>query len=307
MSDLRKCLIERRMVEVDPGKAKHYLTFNIYDRQRRIRLPHVDDLANKMAEGKFRFGDIAFVSINGSRDILVNGQHVCSAIVQADSTMPCMVEKFKAKDELEASEIYRQFEILPRSLADMVSVEALALGLDWPIWVASVVVGAAVLEKTLTKKGTIQKSVAGRGISTYASKGYITKEDKVNLLGKYLDEGGFVSYMLTDGVTKKEVAHIRKTALVYTMFKTWQKDHTAANAFWTNVRDGEHLDKGSPEMKLRNFLLLAGLESINSKYKKRSISNNEYVYRSFLAWNAFRTGKNTNMAYSVGKPLPKLI
>lgn len=303
MSDLRKCLIERRMVEVDPGKAKHYLTFNTYDRQRIVRLTHVDDLANKMTEGKFRFGDVAFVSIKGDREVLVNGQHVCSAIVQSDLTMPCIVEKFKAKDELEASEIYRQFEILPRSLKDMVSVEALALDLNWPIFVASTVVGAAVLDKSLTKKGTVSH---GPGVGVERDSARLTKENKVDLLKEYLDEGEFVCDILT-GVSKKESSHIGRVAVVYAMFETWKIDKVDANIFWTNVRDGEHLDKSSPEMKFRNFLLLAGFESLRSKYQKRRISNNEYVYRAILAWNSFRTGKSTNLAYRTGKPLPKLI
>lgn len=305
MEDLRKDLIERRMVEVDPELAKHYLTFNTYENQRNVRFQHVDNLAAKMKSGLFRFGQIAFVSIKGGKDIMVNGQHICSAIIESGETYPCILEKFKTNSDMGASEIFRQFEILPRSLGDMISVEANALKLTWPKWVSTAVVGAAVIEKLKTRSGTIS-AAASRTVSLKRSTTALTSEQKVKLLGDYIPEGHFVCSILTSGVKKKEISHIKRHSIIYAMIKTWQKDNKSSKTFWINVRDGEYLDKDSPEMKLRNFLLLSGIMDTKRQYIKRAITQNEYVYRCFLAWNAFRTGKKSSLAYTAGKPLPVL-
>ena len=300
--NLKNGLIERRMVEVDPATAAHYLTFNSYGKQRSVRLPHVDELAFKMTLGLFRFGEIAFVSIKGGRDLMMNGQHVCSAIIQSGSTEPCMLERFKTNSEMGASEIFRQFEILPRSLTDMVAVEIAARNLNWPLWVASSVVGAAVLERTQSSTGRIHRT---RGMSVARVGSYLTKSEKVELIKDYTAEGDFVCSILTDGVGKKEVAHISKVPLVCAMIKTWNKDKADAKIFWQNVRDGEFLKKDDPEWKLRTFLLQAK-EKGEGGYQIRTIQANEYVYRCLIAWNAFRQGKKTNLAYHVKSALPKL-
>ena len=94
MLDLRKRLIDRQMIELDPDLAKHYLKFNVYETQRQLRPGHVDELAGKMRQGLFRFGEVAFgrVVLNGKRkkvDLMLNGQHVCEGVIQSGETVPC--------------------------------------------------------------------------------------------------------------------------------------------------------------------------------------------------------------------------
>ena len=301
MLDLRKNLIERRMIELDPLTAEHYLKFNVYETQRPLRPEHVNELADKMSSGLFRFGEVAFgrIVLNGKTiDLMLNGQHVCEGAVKSGVTIPCVLERFRIKTERELSEAFRQFEILPRSLRDMVRVEAYSLKLKWPLWISSLVVAAAALEKTATKRVSCAPGIGGE----CSGKGALSREAKVRLLKDYLEEGEFLNRLLTLNSTstrKRVVSHLNRQAVALIIMKTCRIDSTGAKAFWVRVRDGENLTAVMPEMKLREFLKAAS--SLD-----RRVTNHEYAYRCAVAWNAHRTKKATNLAYHASHPVPKL-
>ena len=292
--DLRTNLIERRMVELDANLAKHYLGFNKYEMQRTIRMAHVSDLANKMKSGLFRFGEVAFANMPVKGDLMVNGQHVCSGVIESGITVPVCLEKYKVSNERELSELFRQFEILPRSLKEMVKVEANSLKLQWPVAISSLIVAAAAIEIT----GYKSKDPTGR-VGAINVKKWFTKEDRVGSLKDYLEEGEFVARVISD---RKSHRHIARAAVVYMMFQTYRLDPDKAMEFWTKVRDGEYLGKEMPEMRLRNFLL----SSINIGQNNRRVTNHEYCYRIAQAWNAMQKGARTQLAYYADKPVPGL-
>ncbi len=293
--DLRMNLIERRMVELDATLAKHYLGFNKYEMQRTIRKAHVFDLANKMKSGLFRFGEVAFANMAVKGDIMVNGQHVCSAAIESGITVPVCFEKYKVHDEGELSELFRQFEILPRSLREMVRVEASSLHVEWPLAISTLIVAAAAIEAL----GYKSKEPAGL-VGNVRAKKWFTKDDRVELLKDYLEEGKFVARVIAN---RRSHRHLARAAVVYMMFQTYRLDPDKALAFWVKVRDGEYLSKEMPEMKLRNFLL--GSSGIGQN--NRMVRNHEYCYRIAQAWNAMQKGARTQLAYYADKPVPGLV
>lgn len=301
MLDLRKNLIERRQIELDRELANHYLGFNTYVTQRQIRPIHVKELSEKMKKGLFRFGEVAFAVRGDKKDILINGQHVCHAVVESDEIVPCMLERFRVYDDLELSEAFRQFEILPRSLTDMVKVEAHALNLSWPLWLSSRIVSAATMEIAEQKR---LGSPAGKGSVTAKDK-YMTQEDKVKLLGKYLEEGGFLSKILWEDDKNKISRFLQRKAVVYSMVQSWRADKNNANVFWSRVRDGENLTRQMPEMKLREFLIQTRTLNVPVAYRTRRVTEHEFAYRCAQAWNAFRSGRLTKLTYYPDKSIPK--
>jgi len=301
MLDLRKALIERRAVELDPDTAKHYLCFNTYETQRPVRPAHVTELAEKMISGLFRFGDAAFAAMNGRGDIMLNGQHVCHAVIESGKTVPCILEKFNIKNDQELSEAFRQFEILPRSLQDMVKVEAHALKLSWPVWLSSLIVSVATLEKTGSKKLGSPSSVGS--VST-SKKNYVSKDDRVRLLGSYLKEGAFLSKIFN--AERAITRHLQRKAVALIIVKSWRVDVNDAYLFWARVRDGENLTKEMPEMKLREFLMQTRTTNSALAYGTSRVKDHEFAFRCVQAWNAFRQGAKTRLTYYPGRPLPML-
>jgi|GEM_PF-1288265 len=302
MIDLRKQLIERRMIELDPDLAKHYLKYNTYKTQRVIRQPHVAELCDKIKHGLFRFGEVAFAEYKGS-SILINGQHVCTAVIASGIAVPCMLEKFNIQDDLELSEAFRQFEILPRSLSDMIRVEADALKLGWPLMVSSVVVAAATLEKYGTSR--LNHPV---GMTTQQNLRLVNKDIKVALLREHLHEGEFINQILTSGGKSpgiQRAKHLKRAGVVMIMMQTWRKNHELATIFWENVRDGEQLTGTMPEKKLRDFLLTTRAVS-HQPITIRTINPHEYAYRCILAWNAAIKNKPSSLAYHANCELPKI-
>lgn len=297
MIDLRKNLIERRWVELTPDLAKHYLTFNTYPNQRSVLLGHVNLLAHKMECGLFRFGEIALGRYE-NQDIMMNGQHVCNATIKYGDTIPCVLEKFRCDSKLDLSQLFRQFEIIVRSIQVMVSAEADALELIWPKWLSSLVVAAATLEvshnlslKSMVFDYTPRSSSSSRsqvrGIS-------LSKDERVNLLGEYLEEGEFLYDLMTFNGLKTgtcSVQHLRRAPVALMVFYSSRVNKNDAGIFWSRVRDGENLKRNMPEMLLREFLTQVNSISERGKFSYRHATNHEYAYRCALAWNAFRENR----------------
>lgn len=302
MLDLRKNLTERRSIELDVDLAKHYLSFNTYETQRPIRPAHVMDLAKKMKNGLFRFGEIAFAVRNGDRDLLLNGQHVCSAVIESGETVPCVLERFNIKNDRELSEAFRQFEILSRSLQDMVRVEAHSLNLQWPLWLSSLIVSVAIIDVTGQKKLGQPASIQNIGVTNK----YMSKDDKIRLLGKYLKEGVFLSEIFCEDGKKRTTRHLQRKAVALIMVRTWRINEHDAYLFWSKIRDGENLTREMPEMKLREFLMHTRTTVAAMAYKTRRVTDHEFAYRCSSAWNAFRSDRQTRLSYFSDKAIPKL-
>ena len=279
-------LIKREMMEVNPEMAAYFLKFNNYAKQRKLRPAHVDELTSKMKEGTFRFGEIAIAQMNNSK-YMMNGQHVCSSIINSGLSQMCVIEFFQCDNDMDMSKLFKQFEILVRSISDMIAVESYALKLDWPNWLSSIVVSAA---------GIIENGDAayaypnGTGSATTSKSRSMTKELRATLLGKYISEGSFVKKILIDTYTSGDIKHMKRAALVAMMMQTCRICTEDAERFWVQVRDGENLTKKMPSWHLRGFLTNHNVISFRNAMTYRKVTNHEIAYRTALTWNAFRRG-----------------
>ena len=284
MTDLRKALIERRSIELTPELANHYLKYNTFEAQRPLKPEHIKELSEKMIDGRFRFGEIALAySIEKQQDVMMNGQHVCFACIKTETTIPCIFERFGPLNEHELSTLFRQFEIEPRSLKDMVRVESIALKLSWSVGFSSLLVSAAILTGT-------KKSRAG---------GSFTREQKVKLLNTVIKEGNYISQVVTSQTVAK---HLWKAPVFYAMFLTFRKDPSASYISWEKVKSGEKMTRDMPEMKLREYLINMTGSSI--KFAGRRAENHEIISKCVMAWNAFRERRTTNLGYKPSRPIP---
>lgn len=295
-------LIKREMMEIGPEMAGKFLQFNTYVTQRKLRPAHADELTSKMKEGTFRFGEIAFAQMNGNK-YMMNGQHVCTSIVNSGLSQMCVVELFQCDNDVDMSKLFKQFEILPRSIADMVAVENHALKLDWPSWFASIVVAAAGIIE-VGNASMVGSKCTG---AIYAGHKAMTKEQRVNLLGKYVSQGSFVKRILIDTYTSGDIKHMKRSALVAMMFKTFKISESDSEIFWIQVRDGENLTKKMPAWHLREFLVHHNIISHRNAMTYRKVTNHEIGYRSALTWNAFRRGAEiSKTSYYPEKDIPAL-
>jgi len=299
MLNLKEREIERKLIDLDPDLSAHYLTFNTYKVQREVRPAHMAELTEKMKKGLFHVGRVIFarIMINGKPvDIMMDGQHICLAVVETGETVGCLLQRYEVRNKRELSVLFRQCENLPRSIEDMVKAEAYALGLTWPKWIASLTVKAASIDRYGSSK---LHPVGGVGSVTAPSGSLsrITKGQRVRLLEKYLKEGNFLNEVLIGG--RRACAHLNRQAVALIIMRTFRVDKKAAKDFWGSVRDGEFLSRDMPEMRLREFL------KRTYPGAQRPL-NHEYAYRCSLAWNAYREKRSTKLAYRKDAPIPKL-
>jgi len=231
--------------------------------------------------------------------------------------VPCVLERYAVDDLIELAELYRQFEIKIRTLGILSRSEAASLRLNWPNWITRLVVSALSIEHTAAAKLNPEFMPYLNSESKSSLKKSISKERRVELLKRYVKEGQFLCDILAvrdeqkcalyppnifyKQTKKTEYRHIARGSVAYVMFKTWRINSDDAAHFWIDVRDGVKLTEKMPQIRLRDFLISAG-----GGYHEK-ILDHEYVYRSILAWNAFRNGKPTNLAYRKSYTIPKLI
>lgn len=307
-------VLKRELTTVDVDKANELLKYNTYVTQRKIRQAHVNKLLGKTKDGTFRFGEIALAHRNGNI-YMMNGQHVCSAISKTNVPQQCVIEEFQVDNDLDMSLLYKQFEILPRSIKDMVRVEAHALGIIWPDRVSNLIVSAASIIEA--DHPSFDNSTVTTG--QLKAKTGISKEDKVGYLRNYIKEGYFVAEILDS----PNVIHIRRAPVVAMIIKTWRmamnetmtlfnnnkiiNKNTDVYLFWVRVRDGENLTRSMPEWHLREFLLNANMIQYRGKTIYRKATNHEIGYRCAVAWNNFRANKEiSKISYRPDKNIPKL-
>ncbi len=273
---------KREVSKLTPDLAKQWLQYNTYEIQRPENPIHTQNLISDMRDGLFRFGEVAFAFLNGDR-VMINGQHVCNAVLKSDITVDYVLEEFDVDDGLDLSTLFRKFEILTRSLKQMVKVEAHELGIEYPLWLSALIVSAATIDRLSKGRKRTRFNVplfTGGGMS---------KDTRVGFLKEYIEEGNFLFGILGQTRGSLLVKHLTRAAVVYAMIKTYHSNPKDSYLFWCRIRDGENLTKDMPEMKLREYL---SETYANSRFPGKGASNHKYIVKCNKAWNACRSWKS---------------
>lgn len=280
-------LLSREFKKITPNIARKMLEFNTLETQRNLKPKHINYLSEKMRNNEFRTGELAFATNGKGEKILVNGQHQLKACVATNEPFVAMVEEFEYRDPMELSLLYRQFDShAMRTQPDMVKVEADSLGLDWPLTLANLLVGAIFLKFPMDRA--------------------IHRSYKIEQLKYHLDVGNFVVNELFERQPNKYL-FLKRVAVIASVLKTWEKHQAMTKTFWFDVRDGENLKKKDPTYKLREFLLTHTTIKGRGSHHYRKADDKEIQVRCIHAWNAFRRGESTLMRFYPDKPIPKVI
>jgi hypothetical protein len=280
-------LIQRKIVEVGREKAKEFLALNTYPGQRKMRPQHIKRLVRKIQNGLFLTGDVAIAqeNYNGRQRRLVNGQHQLTSVVITGKPIYAVVEEYACSTPEDLALLYRQFDRHgSRTITDIATPEAIARGIDWPKSIVKLVIHGATL-----KEGKRDED----------------PDDRVALLRKYIKAGNFINKLLTGNGQ----GHLKRSATIAAMLCTFERSQDASVKFWTKVKTGENLTKTMPTYKLREYLLTHNLttgRALRTQATKPT-NNHEMLSKCITAWNAFRKGQSTNLAYFPNKPVPKAI
>lgn len=284
------------IARVTPHTAEKWLNMNTIKPQRPLKPRLINTYSNKMRNGEFRTGEIAFAKLayNGHETVLVNGQHTLNSIIVSGVTIDAKVEHYVVHTPSDLSLLYQQFDTYGgRSLGDLVRVEAAMLGIEWPPRICSLIVSGACLKEN--------------------KKDAYNKEERTAMLRRYLEQGAYINEILNTTVPadlskSKHCSHLMRSPVIHAMLCTWDRHQEQSKSFWMRVRDGENLKRQSPEYKLRSFLMMHSYAYGNGSLNgKRMVSHHEMTSKCITAWNAFRKGTPTNLAYYPTKNIPKAV
>lgn len=105
--------------------------------------------------------------------------------------------------------------------------------------------------------------------------------------------------------TKKAVGHVRRSPVVAAMFRTFSKSRKQSEEFWSLVRDGSGPKHTSPDRKLYAHLMQTSVGRGRGADKDKVQEQHREMYvKCIHAWNAWRGGNDTNLAYHSDKPTP---
>jgi len=268
------------------SKAQELMELNTYKRQRRIKRHQVLFLSEKITEKEFRTCDIG-VAIIGDQQVLVNGQHQLSAIIETGMEQYGSIEYYLCKDEKDLAHLFRQYDQhTRRSLEEMVYAEMGALGITCQ----------KEYVKNMLSGIRLSNKLRGQWDSKYDIYGYHVRKIK-----DYMDELSFIIELFDNKLIPK---HMRRAPVFASIVESFWKKEKHGYDFWQNVRSGEMLASDDPEKVLRDFLLNVSMSKYSSVLK-RNVMPNDIFYRCNYTFNAWQEGRKVKrIKYSPQYSIP---
>ncbi len=107
------------------------------------------------------------------------------------------------------------------------------------------------------------------------------------------------------GQSSNLASRLCRASVLWAMRATYEKAPRLAEQFWLEVRDEINADRDNPTRVLARFLINATLASSGGRDKGKVPTSNREVYaKSIHAWNAWRRGETTRLAYYPDADLP---
>jgi len=231
------------LISVRPEDAQRWLTSSVWNKQRRYREWHGEELAQAMRNDEFTQGtQIHFVKLKGVV-YLVNGQHTLHAIVKFGGPVNLSVLTTEVEAEHEIAEIYsREDQHLRRSLSD--SYEAHDLCATYGLSKAQVnQVGAGV-------RVIIGGFVNNPGSMEYKSR---SSDARLRSFNKYGDAAK-AFFKSTKGAPAQALREVRSSAVMAVALETFLASPSKAGEFWSQVVFTDGLGVGDPRKTLLDWL-----------------------------------------------------
>lgn len=125
---------------------------------------------------------------------------------------------------------------------------------------------------------------------------------------RLLENEEFVLF-LAELLTGPNLKMLMRVPVVGAIWKTYQKDKGECKTFWEAVRDETGASPDLPCRRLAKYLAVNAVNNGTGAHapRNRKATAREFLVKSIHAWNAFRRGAGTNLAYFADKPVPDAV
>ena len=277
-------LVSRELTMLTPKLADKLLPLNRFEHQRSICPKRLANLERVMKEGLFTDAAIIVASNGSGQDFLLNGQHCSTGVRNTGISVNITLLQYACKDKAEMSHLFRQIDdgMNTRSILEVLNVERNIIGKGY--WLRTtaplLVTAVSLLEIQFANMGNARMS----------------RDRKAEILTTYMEVGDFIDNIVGASTRDMTVRFLRRGSVVAAMIKTYQKRKHSAQIFWEQVRDGIGLNRNSPQLRLRNYLMAITLQGKGQ--------NRQVFVKCIHAWNAYVTNSTTDLRYLESAKMP---
>jgi hypothetical protein len=274
--------------------ANWYLALPNLPGERPLDADHVEDIVRKMDAKVFMGEQVNVATIEfGGKTYKGNGQHTCTARLRYNGTHDYKVRHlhYVVPHKSAASKLYRQFDpsFSGRSYAHLMRQASESNGVY-------AVVGSARVVILFAAAAAFHK-----GGKTVFGKSQVDRDFKIE--APLRDKAG-LAFLANCLGARNQARHMWREAIACAIDQTRRIDPAFAETFWHKVRDGDGLRAGSPELRIRNWLMQSSAKNGGGASKARPAGFHEMYSRCIHAWNAAREGRTTDLKYYANADLP---
>ncbi|MEO5334306.1 MAG: hypothetical protein H7839_20010 [Magnetococcus sp. YQC-5] len=274
------------VLDVTPEKAVELLKCNTFGRQRNINKRRLARYASEMRAGRFIAGTQIHIMQLGTEQILVNGQHTLSAIVESGVSIMLTIAYSAADsmDDVARTYIHHDPTGGARGQDDMMKA------LDIP---ALMEMSSAQSSKMYSAVRFIKSGFSRRDVSD-------SKEDVFSEVMEWMLEGTAFFDATKGGSATIYNAPIMAVALV-----TFRYQEKLAHEFWKQVAQDDGLRKNDPRKRLHELIEECKLRPNVFLKNERAITPAYLARAAATTWSAFFSGRTLSkiLIYDVDREI----
>lgn len=278
--------------KVTQSLADVFNNMNPAPHDRPLRNDRVQHLKAEIIGGRFRTAEWASVKCKeDGHTYRVNGKHTSHVFSQLNGETPrgttIIVTEFECDKLEDVAALYSTFDTRSsvRSSGDINRIYGAVAGLD---------VAARIINRCVTG---MSFAIWENGYARHKA------DERAQLLIAHKD---FVEWAIQFQDTVR-CRHLQRGPVIAAMFQTYRKNKSAAAEFWTAVRDGSGARPSVPDRKLERYLLSTSVNTGAGARGRDAASQREVYVKCLHAWNAWRSGTDTDLKFypKVKTPSPK--
>lgn len=285
---------QTQLRKIDPSDAERFLSYNTFEGQRKLNQRKVNNYVELMRSGAMRDIDISIATTPDGKRHLMNGQHVCNAVVAYGRPYNARIDYYRCSDYTDLWHLFGTYDV-HQSRTDQQIIRG-ARGLfenellrDVPLAILHLC-STALFALSLGSKPQFGRTPPA-------------KTDKAELLEKYCEEVLWVHSIKPRLSSESTGRFMERVGVITAMIATRRANIGKANSFWISVRDTEMMLKTDPRKKLHDRLLISG------GHNACGDSNHVKLYTICVCyWNSWISGKERKIIQlNSMKELPQVL
>ena len=264
---------ELMVKKVTSDEAKLFLKYNNFEGQRALNQNKVNIYAQQMTNKTMRPVDIDIATSPTGIKYLMNGQHVCNAIIQSNIAYDARVQYWKCDTDEDLWHLFATFDVhAARTEMQIIKGARKFLG------------GIADVPLHILRACSSAMHMLSTNPPDFSGGRTVSKTTKVDFLANTKNHEIVLWVASLASECGSERQSIMRTPAITAMIATYKANKAKADTFWKRVCNGAMLERSSNEYRLGHILLYGRCEKSCIGGGSR---NKNFYCISVLYWNSW--------------------